>query len=100
MVVKNTKKSSNKEKKALKLSKNDKKFKIITKTDKIGDILSICPQSALLMSKYGLHCVGCAIGVSETLEDGCRAHFLQDKDVELLVKEINDEIAKDSKAKK
>jgi hybrid cluster-associated redox disulfide protein len=90
MVTKNNKKSSSKEKKGVKISKKDK----------IGDILSICPQSALLMSKYGLHCVGCAIGVSETLEDGCKAHFLQDKDVDLLVKEINDEIVKDSKTKK
>jgi len=65
---------------------------LISKDMTIGEILEICPASAIIMASYGLHCVGCAISTSETLEGGCRAHMLPDEDIDKLVKEINEEI--------
>ena len=41
------------------------------------------------LSKSGLHCLGCSMARSETLEDGVLAHGMSKKDVENLVKELN-----------
>ena len=69
---------------------------MITKNMNIGDILKECPESADIMGKYGLHCIGCRISTVESLEDGCRGHGLRDEDIDNMVKEIND-IAQEGK---
>ena len=64
----------------------------ITKDMTIGEILEKCPASAIIMASYGLHCVGCAISTSESLDDGCKSHMLSEAEIDNLVKDINKEI--------
>ena len=61
----------------------------ITKDMLIGDITSKYPETAKIMFNYGLHCVGCGMVAFETLEQGCKAHGMSDKQVDKLVKEMN-----------
>ncbi len=67
----------------------DKKNKI-TKDMTLGEIVSKFPESAGIMTKYGLHCVGCHVAAWETLEDGAKAHGLDKKKIEKMVKELNE----------
>ncbi|MFH1456448.1 MAG: iron-sulfur cluster assembly accessory protein [archaeon] len=55
----------------------------------IAEVIELCPQSIEIMAKHGLHCVGCSVATYETLEEGMKAHGLSDKDVESMVKEID-----------
>ena len=46
----------------------------ITKDTIIADILNIAPDSAPVFLSYGMHCLGCAVARSETLEQACAGH--------------------------
>lgn len=61
---------------------------------KIGDIIQKYPHSIEVMFKNGLHCVGCHISAQESLEDGCKAHGMDDKKIKVIVDEINKKIKK------
>ncbi len=61
----------------------------ITKEMKIQEILDKCPDAAEVMFNYGLHCVGCHVAASESLEDGCKSHGLNDEKIAKMVEEIN-----------
>lgn len=61
----------------------------ITKEMSIEEIINKIPNSAEIMFNYGLHCVGCHVAASESLEDGAKAHGLSDKQISDMVKEIN-----------
>lgn len=62
---------------------------MINKNMNIEEILKEKPESGILMQKAGLHCIGCMAAMFETLEQGCKAHGMSDKDVDKLVDEIN-----------
>ncbi len=61
----------------------------ITKKMTLGDIISRYPETAEVMMKRGLHCVGCHVAAFETLEQGAKAHGMSDKDIESMLKEMN-----------
>lgn len=63
---------------------------IITPTWLISEIAKQFPQTEEVFAEYNLHCFQCAIGVVETLEEGCRGHGLTDDDIDLLVTDLND----------
>lgn len=46
----------------------------ITKDTIISEILAVAPQSAPLFQSIGMHCLGCAMSSSETLEQACAVH--------------------------
>ncbi|MFC1754114.1 DUF1858 domain-containing protein [Thermoproteota archaeon] len=58
----------------------------------IGEILEKNPEVAEVMAKHGLHCIGCHVGLYEKLEDGCKAHGLDDDKIDLMVKEMNEKV--------
>lgn len=61
----------------------------ITKDMTFGEILQIKPHAAQILLRYGLHCIGCHVAVSETLEQGVRAHGHDQAVVSRIVEEIN-----------
>ena len=63
---------------------------MIKKSMTLQDIITEVPESAIIMAKYGLHCIGCHVAAWETLENGAKAHGLSDKTIEKMVREIND----------
>ena len=60
----------------------------ITKKTLIGEALEMRSDAADIFFKAGLHCVGCPMSSMESIEDGCRAHGLSDKEIDKLVKEL------------
>ena len=72
----------------------------VTKKMKINEVIAKYPQAAEAMLRRGLHCIGCPMSASETIEQGCKAHGMGDKDIEKLLKEINDSIEKPAKKAK
>lgn len=71
---------------------------MIKKDMKIGDVLDKYPNKAMelamVMTKYGLHCVGCHVAAYETIEQGCLGHGMKKKDVDKLVDALNKVIKK------
>ncbi len=61
----------------------------ITKDMRIGDVLDKYPQTAMVMMQKGLHCIGCHVAVSESIEDGARAHGMSSKQIDEMVGEMN-----------
>lgn len=69
---------------------------MITKEMTFREILMKNPKAAETLLKHGLHCVGCPVAQMETLEMGCKAHGMNAKDIDALMKELN----KTAKSKK
>ena len=61
----------------------------ITKNTLIGEIVEKYPQVVPTLMGFGLHCVGCHVAGFESLEDGFKAHGMDDKQIEESVKKLN-----------
>ncbi|MFH1823338.1 MAG: DUF1858 domain-containing protein [archaeon] len=59
---------------------------VIKKTMKIGEMLSQYPQTAQVLVRNGLTCVGCPFANNETIEQGAKSHSL---DLKKLLHELN-----------
>lgn len=64
----------------------------ITKHMLIGDVVQQYPQTFDVFMKYGLHCVGCHVAAFENIEQGARAHGIED--VDKLISDLNEAISK------
>jgi len=64
-------------------------MKKITKEMIMQEILQLKPEAAATMIKHGMHCIGCHVSMYETLEQGCLAHGMTEKEVNEIVKELN-----------
>ncbi|HRH93824.1 MAG TPA: hypothetical protein PKV72_04825 [Candidatus Peribacteria bacterium] len=62
----------------------------------VMEIIALHPGAAEVMSTYGLHCVGCAFNTLDTLHEGALSHGLSEHDVELIVGDLNDLLAKEA----
>jgi hydroxylamine reductase len=61
----------------------------ITKKTTLAKILQENPKAAKLLIESGMHCIGCPMAMQETLEQGCLAHGMEDKDIEEIVEKLN-----------
>ena len=66
-------------------------MKKVTKDMIIREVLQMDMGTAEFMMKAGMHCLGCPSANGESLEDACIVHGA---DVDALVNEINDYLAK------
>ena len=62
----------------------------ITEKTTLGEIVEKYPKAVEVMLKKGMHCIGCHVAFFETIEDGARAHGMSDKDIEKMLKEMNE----------
>lgn len=62
----------------------------ITKDTTIFETVQVKPEAAALLMDAGMHCVGCPMAMQETIEEGCLAHGLNKKEIDELVKKINE----------
>ena len=62
----------------------------ITKDMGIHDIVSLDPRLAEILLEAGLGCAGCGASSFETLEMGCLGHGMNQKQVNALVKMLNE----------
>ena len=74
-------------KKEIKITNKTTKAKTsITKDMTIGEVVSKNPETAFVFLEYGMHCIGCAVANSETIERGALAHGIN---VDNLVAHLN-----------
>ncbi len=71
-----------------------KEKEAITKDMTLGDVVSRYPEAAMVMVKYGLHCIGCHVAAWESIEDGARSHGISGKDLKRMLEEMNEAVAK------
>ncbi|RLI96256.1 MAG: disulfide oxidoreductase [Candidatus Aenigmatarchaeota archaeon] len=67
----------------------------ITKDMALRELVVKYPQAAEIMMKSGLHCIGCHMAAMETVEQGAKAHGMSDRDIEKMIKEMNEAVSKD-----
>jgi hybrid cluster-associated redox disulfide protein len=63
---------------------------MITKENIIMDIIKQKPEAHNIMMEEGLHCIGCGGAAFESLEQGAKAHGLEDKQINDMLTKIND----------
>ena len=73
------------------MDKQEQKAKI-SKDMPLVDVVQNFPDAVPIMLSHGLHCVGCHVAAFETVEQGAKAHGMDDKQVEQLIKDMNDSI--------
>jgi hybrid cluster-associated redox disulfide protein len=66
----------------------------ITKDMQLGELVSRYPEAAEVMLKHGMHCIGCQMAAWETIEQGAKAHGMDDKQLDRMLKEMNGAIGK------
>lgn len=69
--------------------KNKEKEKISGKTT-FMDLMEKNPEAANILFESGMHCIGCGMAMYETLEDGCMAHGMNKKQIDDLIKKMNE----------
>lgn len=62
----------------------------ITPKTKMNELLQEKPDAAEILFETGLSCVGCSMAMQETIEQGCLAHGMNKKDIDELVKRLNE----------
>lgn len=72
----------------MKTKKTNKKE--ITKDMTFSEIFEKKPEAIGVLFESGLHCVGCGMAQSETFEQGCEAHGMNKKQIDDLIKKMND----------
>ncbi|MBU0893937.1 MAG: DUF1858 domain-containing protein [Nanoarchaeota archaeon] len=63
--------------------------KKITEKTKLSELLSMNPKVSEILFEVGLYCVGCPAAAQETLEQGCKAHGMNKKDIDEIVERLN-----------
>lgn len=67
----------------------------ITKDTNLGEMMQNHPQLiSVLIEDYGLHCAGCMAAAFDTLEQGAQIHGMSNKQIEKMVKRLNEIISK------
>ncbi len=67
---------------------------VVTKEMTFGEVLQKHPECAEAMLSRGMHCCGCHMAASETIEQGAVAHGMPGKEIDDMVKEMNKIISK------
>ena len=62
---------------------------MIKKDMSLGEIVEKYPETVQIMMEHGLHCVGCHVAAYESLEQGCKAHGMDDEEIKALLKKMN-----------
>lgn len=72
----------------------DQQTIFVTKDMTVGEIIEKYPFAAEIMMQHGLHCFGCSVNTFESVEMGAKGHGIADGEIDVMVKEINEDIAK------
>lgn len=59
----------------------------------IMDILRVCPETANVFMRFGMHCIFCEAASGETLGEAQMVHGIGGEEAENMVREINECIA-------
>ncbi|MGM5482455.1 MAG: DUF1858 domain-containing protein [Nanobdellota archaeon] len=67
----------------------------ITKNMGIMEVVQNYPDAAPVFAQFGLGCVGCMAAQFESIEEGAKAHGMDDKKVEEMIQALNMAISKE-----
>jgi hybrid cluster-associated redox disulfide protein len=67
---------------------------LLTKFTILRDVIKESPQAADLLTEYGLHCANCFFNDTDTLEKAADLHGMTDEEIDIMIDEINTELAK------
>ena len=59
----------------------------------IGDVVAKYPAVIEPLQEAGVHCVGCHVSYSESLEDGFKSHGMTDEQVDEVIAKLNKAVA-------
>ena len=62
----------------------------ITPKTKLSELLNANPEAASILFDSGMGCIGCPMMMQETIEEGCLAHGMSKKDIDELIKRLNE----------
>ena len=62
---------------------------LITKEMTIGDVVAKYPAVIEPLQAAGVHCVGCHVSYSESLEGGFKGHGMTDEEVDMMIATLN-----------
>ena len=62
---------------------------VITKDMTIGEVVAKYPAVIEPLQEAGVHCVGCHVSYSESLEGGFKGHGMTDEEVEAVITKLN-----------
>ncbi len=66
------------------------KNKKISKKMTFAELLAEIPESADVLMEAGMHCFGCSMSQMETIEQGAMAHGMSKKEINELMRKINE----------
>ena len=66
---------------------------LITKEMTIGDVVAKYPAVIEPLQEAGVHCVGCHVSYSESLEEGFKGHGMTDEQVDEVISKLNKAVA-------
>jgi hybrid cluster-associated redox disulfide protein len=72
----------------------------ISKKSNINEVIMKNPETAGDFFNAGMMCIGCPMSAGETIEQGCLAHGMSEKEIEKLVEKINKKLDKKKPGKK
>jgi len=67
----------------------------IKKDTLISEIVKKSPQATELLKDYGLSCASCFFNQFENLEQGAKLHGMTDREIDVMVKQINNLLKKE-----
>jgi len=67
----------------------------VTEDMTVGDVITKYPVAAEIFGKHGLSCIGCSVNTMEAVGMGARGHGMSDEEIQSMIKEANEAIAKD-----
>ena len=68
---------------------NQKTEELITKDTLLMEAIMKYPEIAVVLTGYGLHCVGCHFSNIDTINSGAKIHGLSDEEIEFMLKDVN-----------
>lgn len=63
---------------------------MITKNNKIGEVIDAFPATADVLLKKGVHCLGCGARSFESIDQGLKVHGFSDEEIDEIVRELNE----------
>lgn len=72
-----------------------KSDQLIARKMNLGEMVAVYPELVeVLTNDYGLHCAGCFASSFDTLEEGAKVHGFDHKEIDKMVKDLNQRITK------
>ncbi|MBI4044083.1 MAG: iron-sulfur cluster assembly accessory protein [Candidatus Diapherotrites archaeon] len=62
---------------------------LVTRDMAIGEVVAKYPQTAQVMERFGLHCIGCHVNQYESLAQGAMGHGMEEDVFEEMLEQVN-----------